>query len=74
MNTVEQTIQLRNGLQVWVHRIGTGDGIPLLTLHGGSGSGHDCLEPREKPANLNHVPVGRFSIVKTGGKSKVIAF
>jgi proline-specific peptidase len=38
-----------DGYQIWYHRVGTG-GIPLLTLHGGPGAGHDYLEPLEKLA------------------------
>lgn len=33
-----------DGHQVWYRRIGNG-GIPVLTLHGGPGAGHDYLEP-----------------------------
>ena len=50
MNVKEGKIQLKSGFQVWVRRIGNADGIPLLTLHGGPGSGHDYLEPLEKLA------------------------
>jgi proline-specific peptidase len=35
-----------DGYQVWYRRVGEG-GIPLLTLHGGPGAGHDYLEPLE---------------------------
>ena len=38
-----------DGYQIWYRRIGDG-GIPLLTLHGGPGAGHDYLEPLEKLA------------------------
>lgn len=50
MNVAEGKIQLRDGYRVWVRRVGDSDGIPLLTLHGGPGSGHDYLEPLEKLA------------------------
>ena len=38
-----------DGYQIWYRRIGNG-GIPLLTLHGGPGAGHDYLEPLERLA------------------------
>lgn len=50
MNVEEEKVRLKNGYQVWYRRVGTCDGIPLLTLHGGPGSGHDYLEPLEKLA------------------------
>ena len=37
------------GYQIWYRRVGNG-GIPLLTLHGGPGAGHDYLEPLERLA------------------------
>jgi proline-specific peptidase len=46
----EGKIQLKSGHRIWYRRIGDGGGIPLLTLHGGPGSGHDYLEPLEKLA------------------------
>jgi len=45
MNTQEGKIKI-DGYQVWYRRVGNG-GIPLLTLHGGPGAGHDYLEPLE---------------------------
>ena len=39
------------GGQVWYKVVGTGDAIPLLTLHGGPGAGHDYLEPLEALAS-----------------------
>lgn len=33
------------GGRVWYQLVGAGDAIPLLTLHGGPGAGHDNLEP-----------------------------
>lgn len=33
------------GGNVWYRIVGSGDAIPLLTLHGGPGAGHDYLEP-----------------------------
>jgi proline-specific peptidase len=33
------------GGMVWYRRCGTGDGLPLLVVHGGPGSGSDYLEP-----------------------------
>ncbi len=45
MKTQEGMIQV-DGYQVWYRRIGEG-GIPLLTLHGGPGAGHDYLESLE---------------------------
>lgn len=35
------------GGEVWFKVVGSGDAIPLLTLHGGPGVGHDYLEPLE---------------------------
>ena len=32
-----------DGYHVWYRRVGSGDGIPLLTLHGGPGGAHDYL-------------------------------
>ena len=46
----EGRIQLKNGYRIWCRQVGGGDAIPLLTLHGGPGSGHDYLEPLEKLA------------------------
>lgn len=48
MKIKEGKIQLKNGYRIWYRRIGNGDKIPLLVLHGGPGSGHDYLEPLEK--------------------------
>jgi proline-specific peptidase len=50
VNVKEGKVQLQNGYRVWYRRTGSGGGIPLLTLHGGPGSGHDYLEPLEKLA------------------------
>ena len=33
------------GGQVWYKVVGSGEAVPLLTLHGGPGGGHDYLEP-----------------------------
>jgi proline-specific peptidase len=38
-----------DGYQIWYRRVGNG-GIPLLTLHGGPGAGHDYLQPLERLA------------------------
>ena len=46
----EGRIQLKSGHRIWYRLVGGGDAIPLLTLHGGPGSGHDYLEPLEKLA------------------------
>lgn len=51
---VEEGKILVDGHQVWYRRIGDGD-IPLLTLHGGPGAGHDYLEPLEKLATNRSV-------------------
>lgn len=45
MKRTEGTITV-DGHQVWYARVGEG-GIPLLTLHGGPGAGHDYLESLE---------------------------
>ncbi len=39
------------GGKVWYEAIQFGNGIPLLTLHGGPGTPHDYLEPLAKLAN-----------------------
>jgi proline-specific peptidase len=44
MKIEEGKISVESGYQIWYHRMGNGD-IPLLTLHGGPGAGHDYLEP-----------------------------
>ena len=43
----EGTIQLKSGHRIWYRQVGSNKAIPLLTLHGGPGSGHDYLEPLE---------------------------
>ncbi|MCK4564882.1 MAG: alpha/beta fold hydrolase [Verrucomicrobia bacterium] len=50
MQVEEGRVQLKSRHRIWYRRIGSGDAIPLLTLHGGPGSGHDYLEPLEKLA------------------------
>lgn len=42
----EGKISVEHGNQIWFRRVGK-SGIPLLTLHGGPGAGHDYLEPLE---------------------------
>src|SRR5690348_230327 len=49
-NAQEGYIRVTGGL-VWYKVVNPGNGIPLLTLHGGPGSPHDYLEPLEKLAN-----------------------
>jgi proline-specific peptidase len=49
MKTEEGKISVESGYQIWYRRIGNG-GIPLLTLHGGPGAGHDYLESLEELA------------------------
>lgn len=44
-------ITLRNGYRIWYKITGSGKGIPLLTLHGGPGAGHDYLEPLQALGN-----------------------
>ena len=39
------------GGQVWYKVVGSGDAVPLLTLHGGPGAGHDYLESLEALAS-----------------------
>ena len=51
----EGKIQLKSGHRIWYRRVGSGDAVPLLILHGGPGSGHDYLEPLEKLANARPV-------------------
>lgn len=47
----ETFITLKNGYRLWSKTVGDGPGIPLLTLHGGPGAGHDYLEPLEALGN-----------------------
>ena len=46
MQIEEGKIPVEAGYEVWYRRVGSG-GIPLLTLHGGPGAGHDYLESLE---------------------------
>jgi len=46
MKTEEGKISVEHGYQIWYRRVENG-GIPLLTLHGGPGAGHDYLETLE---------------------------
>ena len=46
MHAEEGKIEV-DGYQIWYRCVGSG-GIPLLTLHGGPGAGHDYLEPLEQ--------------------------
>ncbi|MBI4202006.1 MAG: proline iminopeptidase-family hydrolase [Chloroflexi bacterium] len=39
------------GGKVWYRMTGSGNGVPLLTFHGGPGAGHDYLEPLEALAD-----------------------
>ena len=39
------------GGQVWYKVVGSGESVPLLTLHGGPGGGHDYLEPLNEIAS-----------------------
>jgi len=43
------------GGRVWYHIVGAGGAVPLLTLHGGPGAGHDYLEPLEALASVRAV-------------------
>lgn len=45
MKREEGTVEV-DGYRVWYSRVGEG-GVPLLTLHGGPGAGHDYLESLE---------------------------
>ncbi|HJT55967.1 MAG TPA: alpha/beta fold hydrolase, partial [Ktedonobacteraceae bacterium] len=49
-NIQEGYIPVTGGL-VWYKMVNSGNGIPLLTLHGGPGSPHDYLEPLEQLAD-----------------------
>ena len=44
MREEEGNIDVPGG-QVWYKVVGSGESVPLLTLHGGPGGGHDYLEP-----------------------------
>jgi proline-specific peptidase len=39
------------GGRVWCRVTGSGNGVPLLLIHGGPGAGHDYLEPLERVAD-----------------------
>ena len=43
----EDFISTKSGHRIWYRSVGHGSAIPLLTLHGGPGAGHDYLEPLE---------------------------
>ena len=43
----EDFISTKSGHRIWYRIVGHGSAIPLLTLHGGPGAGHDYLEPLE---------------------------
>ncbi len=43
-NTDEGRIKVEDSFSIWYKVVGDGDGIPLLTLHGGPGAGHDYLD------------------------------
>ena len=45
--TEEGMINIPEG-KIWYRIVGSGDQIPILTLHGGPGAGHDYLESFEK--------------------------
>lgn len=47
----EKFIALKSGHRLWCRIVGKGDAVPLLTLHGGPGAGHDYLEPLEALAS-----------------------
>ena len=76
METIEGKILLESGHAVWYRRVGTGERLPLLVLHGGPGAGHDYLEPLEKmeasPAVLPHEPAGsrRYQTSRLCGSRK----
>jgi proline-specific peptidase len=40
----EGRIEVEDGFTIWYDVVGGGDGVPLLTLHGGPGAGHDYVE------------------------------
>jgi proline-specific peptidase len=50
IDTTEGLVAVPGG-NVWYKRLDPGTGIPLLTLHGGPGCGHDYLEPLEALAS-----------------------
>jgi proline-specific peptidase len=45
------------GGRAWYRRVGTGDRVPLLVIHGGPGAGHDYLEPLERLAQAGRAVV-----------------
>ena len=50
MREEEGNIDVPGG-QVWYKVVGSGESVPLLTLHGGPGGGHDYLEPLNEIAS-----------------------
>lgn len=40
----EGRIEVEDGFTIWYRVVGGGGGVPLLTLHGGPGAGHDYIE------------------------------
>lgn len=55
MSVSEGRIEVEDGYHVWYRSVGDGDGVPLLTLHGGPGAGHDYLESLEDLASDRRV-------------------
>lgn len=47
MSVTEGRITVEDGFEIWYRSVGEGSGVPLLTLHGGPGAGHDYLEAME---------------------------
>ena len=56
------------GGQVWHKIVGSGEAVPLLTLHGGPGAGHDYLESLEELASER--PVVFFDQLGCGQSDK----
>jgi proline-specific peptidase len=40
----EGRIEVEDGFTIWYRVVGDGGGVPLLTLHGGPGAGHDYID------------------------------
>src|SRR5919108_829815 len=44
LSSGEGRIEVEDGFTIWYAVVGEGDSVPLLTLHGGPGAGHDYVD------------------------------
>jgi proline-specific peptidase len=56
VSVVEEGYLPGPGGRIWFRRVGAGERMPVLAIHGGPGAGHDYLEPLERLASA-HRPV-----------------